>query len=392
MSDTSAPAAGRHLLPVYDELPYSPVRGDGLWLEDAAGRRVLDLWGGHAVALLGHGHPRLLAALREQSAALLFQSNALPLGIRDEAAARLAAFAPAGLSRVFFTNSGAEANENALRLALRRTGRTRIVAVEGAFHGRTAAAGAVSWGAASSWYGFPRPPFEVTFVPRGDLDALAAALSAAPESGADAAALILEPVQGVAGAVDLGHQYLQAARELTSRAGALLIADEVQCGMGRTGWPFACQMHGVTPDLLTVAKGLAGGFPAGAVLATDEVAAGVGKGVLGSTFGGGPLACALILAVLDTIAADDLLASARRASERLCERCVVGPVVATQGAGLLLGLRTRRPAKEVVAELLDRGILAGGSADPQVVRILPPLTIADEHVDLLAAALAELPA
>jgi acetylornithine/N-succinyldiaminopimelate aminotransferase len=384
---TLAPVAlGGHLMAVYDELPYSPVRGDGVWLEDAAGRRVLDLWGGHAVALLGHGHPRLLGALREQSEALLFQSNALPLPLRERAAARLAAFAPEGLPHVFLVNSGAEANENALKLALRRTGRSRVVALEGGFHGRTAAAGAVSWGAAASWYGFPRPPFDVTFVPRGDLDALAAAL------GADAAALILEPVQGVAGAVDLGHGYLQAASELTRRAGALLIADEVQCGMGRTGWPFACQMYGVTPDLLTVAKGLAGGFPAGAVLASDDVVAGVGKGALGSTFGGGPLACALIVAVLDAIAEEGLLDRVRFLSERVRQRCVVGPVVATQGAGLLLGLRTRRPAKEVVGELLARNILAGGSGDKHVVRILPPLVLAEEHVDLLAAALAEIPA
>lgn len=386
MNDTVSAATASHLLPVYDELPYSPVRGDGVWLEDAAGRRVLDLWGGHAVALLGHGHPRLLAALREQSAALLFQSNALPLDLRERAAARLAAFAPAGLDHVFFVNSGAEANENALRLALRRTGRGRVVAVEGAFHGRTAASGAVSWGAAKSWYGFPRPPFDVTFVPRGDLDALAAAL------GPDVAALIVEPVQGVAGAVDLGREWLRAARELTRKAGVLLIADEVQCGMGRTGWPFACQLHGVVPDLLTVAKGLAGGFPAGAVLASDAVVAGVGKGALGSTFGGGPLACALVLAVLDAIEGEGLLTRVPALEACVRATCVAGPVEAVQGAGLLLGLRTRRPAKQVVAELLARDVLAGGSADPHVLRILPPLVLAEEHVDRLANALAELPA
>ena len=386
MDETALAAATSHLLAVYDELPYSPVRGDGVWLEDAAGRRVLDLWGGHAVALLGHGHPRLLAALGEQSAALLFQSNALPLELRERAATRLAAFAPAGLDHVFFVNSGAEANENALRLALRRTGRGRVVAVEGAFHGRTAASGAVSWGAAKSWYGFPRPPFDVTFVPRGDLDALAAAL------GPDVAALIVEPVQGVAGAVDLGREWLRTARELTRKAGALLIADEVQCGMGRTGKPFACQLHDVVPDLLTVAKGLAGGFPAGAVLASDEVVAGVGKGALGSTFGGGPLACALVLAVLDAIAAEGLLARVPALEAHVRATCVAGPVESIQGAGLLLGLRTRRPAKQVVGELLAHDVLAGGSADPHVLRILPPLVLTERHVDRLAAVLAELPA
>jgi acetylornithine/succinyldiaminopimelate/putrescine aminotransferase len=381
------------LLPVYDQLPFTPVRGAGVWLWDASGRRVLDLWGGHAVALLGHAHPRLLAAMSEQASALLFQSNALPLPIREEAAARLAAFAPAGLSRVFFVNSGAEANENALLLAFRATGRRRVVAVEGAFHGRTAAAAAVSWG--KHRHGFPRPPFEVTFVPRGDREALAAALSSSDEGGdggSDVAAFIVEPVQGVAGAFELGREYLLAARELTQRAGARLIFDEVQCGMGRTGQPFAAQLYGVTPDLLTVAKGLAGGFPAAAVLATEEACAGVGIGDLGSTFGGGPVAAAMILAVLETIERDDLLAHVRATSAYLRETCIVGPVVAAQGEGLLVGLRTAPPAKQVMAALLERDILAGTSADPHVLRLLPPLVLQREHVDLLRAALAEVSA
>jgi acetylornithine/succinyldiaminopimelate/putrescine aminotransferase len=373
------------LMPVYDELPFSPVRGEGVWLWDEGGRRVLDMWGGHAVALLGHAHPHLLAALSRQAAALMFQSNVLPLVVREQAAARLLAFAPPGLAHVFFVNSGGEANDNALRLALRHTGRTRVVAVEGAFHGRGAASGAVTWGSAK-WYRFPRAPFDVTFVPRGDVAALAGAL------GPDVAAFAVEPIQGVAGAFDLGREYLAAARELTRAAGALLLLDEVQCGMGRTGWPFAAQMHGVEPDLLTVAKGLAGGFPAGAVLATEEVAAGLGKGDLGSTFGGGPLACALVLAVLDAIEEAELLPRVRAVSAYARERCRVGPVTSIQGAGLLLGLRTSRPARQVVSELLARDVIAGTGADPHVLRILPPLVVTPEHVDLLAAALADLPA
>jgi len=379
---TVAPPA---LLPVYDQVPFAPVRGEGVWLWDATGRRVLDLWGGHAVALLGHAHPRLLAALHEQAAKLLFQSNALPLPIRELAAARLAAFAPAGLSRVFFVNSGAEANENALLLAFRSTGRQRVVAVEGAFHGRTAAAAAISWG--KHRHGFPRPPLDVTFVPRGDVDALADAL--AGEGGSDVAAFIVEPVQGVAGAFELGREYLLAARELTRRAGARLIFDEVQCGMGRTGQPFAAQLYGVAPDVLTVAKGIAGGFPAAAVLATDEMCAGVGIGDLGSTFGGGPLAAAMIVAVLDAIEQEGLLAHVRSIAAYLRETCIVAPVVAVQGEGLLVGLRTAPPAKQVMAALLERDILTGTSADPHVLRLLPPLVLQREHVDLLRAALAE---
>ncbi len=382
--DANAPvpgAASSALLPVYDRWPFTPVRGQGVWLWDADGRRVLDLWGGHAVALLGHAHPRLLAALHEQASALMFQSNALPLAIRERAAERLAAFAPAGLEHVFFVNSGAEANENALLLALRATGRRRVVALEGAFHGRTAAAAAVSWG--KHRHGFPQPPFAVTFVPRGDREALAAAL------GDDVAAFIAEPVQGVAGAYPLGRDYLAAARELTRRCGSLLVFDEVQTGMGRTGFPFAAQLYEVTPDLLTVAKGLAGGFPAAAVLASDEVAGVVGSGDLGSTFGGGPLAAAMVLTVLDAIVQEGLLERVRAVAAELRRTCVVGPVTAVQGEGLLVGLRTVPPAKQVAAALLARGILAGTSADPYVLRLLPPLVLRTEHVELLADALAQ---
>jgi len=257
------------------------------------------------------------------------------------------------------------------------------VALEGAFHGRTAAAAAVSHNS-GKWYGFPRAPFDVTFVPRGDLSGLEEAL------GPDAAALILEPIQGLAGAVDLGPDYLAAARELTRAVGALLIFDEVQCGMGRTGHPFAAQAYGVTPDLLTTAKGLAGGFPAGAVLASDAAAAGLGAGDLGSTFGGGPLACALIEAVIETIESEGLLARVRALSQRIRETCRVGPVRSIQGDGFLLGLRTSRPAREIVDELLEKGILAGTSGDPGVVRLLPPLILEESHVETLAQALSEI--
>jgi acetylornithine/succinyldiaminopimelate/putrescine aminotransferase len=378
----------RFLLPVYEQAPIEPVSGRGVVLRTRDGRELIDFYGGHAVALLGYAHPRLLAALAGQAGELFFQSNVVPLAVRARAARRLVEFGPAGLTHAFLVNSGAEANENALRLALRQTGRGRVVALAGAFHGRTAAAAAVTHGSDNTppgWYGFPRAPFDVTFVPRGDLAALEAALAAPP-----AAALILEPVQGMAGAVALGGGYLAAARELTRRAGALLIFDEVQCGMGRTGQPFAAQTWGVTPDLLTTAKGLAGGFPAGAVLAAPEIAARVRRGELGSTFGGGPMACALIAAVIAAIEEEDLLARVRRLSRRIRETCQVGPVESIQGEGFLLGLRTTRPAREVQGELLARGILTGTSADPRVVRLLPPLVLGDEHVAALAAALAEI--
>src|SRR6185369_5596718 len=295
----------RWLLPVYPHYPVEPVSGEGVILHTRDGRELIDFYGGHAVALLGYGHPRLLEALNAQAKTLFFQSNVVPLDVRARAARHLVEFGPEGLTKAFFVNSGAEANENALRLAFRhfgeKSGRSRVVAVEGAFHGRTAAAGALTWGNAR-WYGFPRAPFDVTFVPRGDLAALETALAA--DGGA--AVLIVEPVQGQAGAYPLGGEWLAAARELTRKSGSVLIFDEVQCGMGRTGHPFAAQAYDVLPDILTTAKGLAGGLPGGD---------------LGSTFGGGPLACALMVATIEAIANEELLPRVRRLSARLRAEC-----------------------------------------------------------------------
>lgn len=370
-------------LPVYAQLDLHPVGGEGAWLLMADGRRVLDMYGGHAVAALGYGHPRFVAALQEQVKRLTFQSNLLPLELRARACEALARFAPPGLDRVFLVNSGAEANENALKIAFGKPGRSRVLAVEGSFHGRTAAAAAVTWGS-EKWYGFPHKPFEVSFVSPHDPAALEHKLDE------QVAALIVEPVQGVAGAVDLPQAFLAAARQATRKAGALLIFDEVQCGMGRTGLPFAADYFGVTPDIITTAKGLAGGFPAGAVITTAEIAAGLKIGELGTTFGGGPMACAAIETVLAVIREEGLLERVRTLSEQIRATCRVGPVTAIQGAGFLLGLVCSRPAREVQAELLARDILAGTSADPRVLRLLPPFILEPEHVARLAAALAEI--
>jgi acetylornithine/succinyldiaminopimelate/putrescine aminotransferase len=370
---------------VYAQWPLDVVDGQGVFLRTRDGRQVLDLYGGHAVAALGYGHARWRGVLKDQSRALAFQSNAVPLEVRARAATRLARFAGQGLDTVFFCNTGAEANENALKIALRITGRRKVVAIEGSFHGRTAAAGAVTWGAASKWYGFPQAPFDVEFLPRGDPDAIRRVV------GTDTAAVIAEPVQGVAGAVDLGAGFLTALRERCTETCALLVLDEVQCGMGRTGYPFAATMHGIAPDLLTTAKALGAGFPCAALLMADHVAAHLKVDDLGTTFGGGPMACALIEAVVDIIEVDGLLGNIRTLARRIRESCVVGPVEAVQGAGFLTGLRTRRPAKDVQRELLERDILAGTSADPHVVRILAPYVLEATHVDQLRDALASLP-
>jgi len=371
------------MLPVYGQLPFVPERGEGCEIITSDGRRILDLYGGHAVAALGYGHPALTAAIAGQAGELVFQSNAVALDVRARAAESLVDVAPGGLDRVFFVNSGAEANENALRMALRATGRKKVLAIEHGFHGRTAAAGAVTWGSAK-WYGFPSLPFEVEFIPRDDVTAAGRMIDDT------VAAVIFEPVQGVAGAVDLSPAFVAALRDGTTRHGALLIADEVQSGMGRSGHYFAVERLGVGPDLLTVAKALGGGFPCAAVLCPASIAKDYGVGSLGTTFGGGPVAAAAITAVIDTIRRDHLLDNVLAREAQVRETCRVGPVAGVTGFGLLLGLVCDRPAAAVRDALLDRDILVGTSSDPHVARILAPLTLEARHVTQLADALADI--
>ncbi len=368
------------LAPVYSQYPFEVASAEGVWLVSASGERVLDLYGGHAVAALGYGHRAWSEALIAQARACQFQTNAIPMPIRARAAQRLLAFSQLDFASVFLVNSGAEANENALRLALRMTSRPHVAAVEGAFHGRTAAAAAVTWGA-EGWYGFPRKPFDVSFLPRGRLDALADQVTERT------AAVIVEPVQGLAGAVDLGAAYLAALRRRCDETGALLIFDEVQCGFGRVGTPFAANLYGVMPDMMSTAKALGNGFPCAALLTSARVSASLKVGLLGTTYGGGPMACAAVLAAIDAIESEGLLENVRRVSAYIRRTCVTGPVTATQGEGFLLGLRTRVPARDIQAELLRRGILTGTASDPHILRLLPPFILQEQHVDLLRDAL-----
>lgn len=383
MITRSQAGEARHLLQVYGQLPVEVDTAEGVYLH-AGKRRIIDFYGGHAVAALGYAHPDLLAALDAQARTLYFQSNAVALEVRAKAADALATFAPPGLDRVFLVNSGAEANENALRVACRITGRNKILALEHGFHGRTAAAAAVTWGAAKSWYGFPRTPFDVDFIPRDDAEQAEALIDDST------AAVIIELVQGLAGAYDLDPAFVRTVASACQRHGALLIVDEVQSGVGRTGAPFAAQLYDVAPDMLTTAKALGGGFPCSALLLTEALARQLRSGELGTTFGGGPMACALISTVLSVIQRDDLLANVRTLSAEIRSRASVGPVTGLQGRGFLLGLRCRRPAKDIQAELLARDIFVGTSSDPNVIRLLPPLTLAQDHVDTLIAALTDL--
>jgi acetylornithine/succinyldiaminopimelate/putrescine aminotransferase len=383
MTTTSRQAEARHLLQVYGQLPLEVTSAEGVYLH-AGKRRIIDLYGGHAVAALGYAHPDLLAALTAQAKTMYFQSNAVALDVRAKAGDALASFAPAGLNRVFFVNSGAEANENALRVACRATGRSRILAIEHGFHGRTAAAAAVTWGAAKGWYGFPRTPFDVDFIPRDDVASAEAMING------ETAAVIIELVQGLAGAYDLDTGFVLTVAEACRRAGALLIIDEVQSGVGRTGAPFAADLYGIRPDMLTTAKALGGGFPCSALLMTEALAGTLKSGDLGTTFGGGPMACALVSTVIEVIRRDRLMDNVKALSAAIRKSALVGPVEGIQGRGFLLGLRCRGPARDVQAALLERDVLVGTSSDPKVIRLLPPLTLEQQHVDKLVNALSDI--
>jgi acetylornithine/succinyldiaminopimelate/putrescine aminotransferase len=373
-----------HLAPVFAQYPIEVVDAEGVWLHTRYGRRVLDLYGGHAVAALGYKHPGWTNALARQSNACSFQSNAVPMDVRVRAATRLARFAGDHFDSIFFVNSGAEANENALRMAFKMTRRSKIVAIEGAFHGRTAAAGAVTWGADKKWYEFPRAPFDIGWIPRRDLSAIASQVDT------NTAAVIVEPVQGVGGAFDMGHEFLAALRARCNETGTVLIFDEVQIGVGRSGQPFAAQFYDVMPDMITTAKALGNGFPCGALLMTPRVTAALKLEGLGTTFGGGPMACAAIEAVIEAIEDEKLLENVRRVAKYLRDTCTVGPVTGHQGAGFLHGLICSRPAKDIQKTLLERNILVGTSGDPNVVRLLPPYILQEKHVDLLREALLDL--
>jgi acetylornithine/N-succinyldiaminopimelate aminotransferase len=380
------PAPRDFLAPVFAQYPLEVVSAEGVWLKNRIGERVLDFYGGHAVAALGYGHPGWTAALTRQAQSCNFQTNAVPMDVRVRAAERLVRFSKLDFTSVFFVNSGAEANENAMKLAFRMTSRPHIAAVEGAFHGRTAAAGAVTWGAAQKWYGFPRAPFDVSFIPRREIAAIDQHVTDRT------AAVIVEPVQGLAGAVDLGAPYLEALRRRCDEVGALLIFDEVQSGVGRTGYPFAANMYGVMPDMITTAKALGNGFPCAALLASAKVSASLKLDLLGTTFGGGPMACAVMEAVIEAIESENLLERVRRVAEYIRKTCMVGPITGHQGAGFLTGLRTTRPAKEIQSELLECHILTGTASDPNILRLLPPFILEEEHVDILRDALAGLSA
>jgi len=370
------------LVETYTALPIELVSGSGSRVVDTHGRSYWDFYGGHAVALLGHAHPSVTAAIAQQAGVLTFYSTAVPLAIRNRAADRLAEFAPAPMTRVFFCNSGTEANEHALQIAIRRTGRRAIAAVEGAFHGRTLLSVSATADAKlrDPLAGLLAPTIRMRANEIGDLEQL----------NESVAAVIVEPILSMAGVVELSESYLTTLRVRCHEIGALLIFDEVQTGMGRLGRPFAAGRFDVMPDMVTIAKGMANGVPMGAVIMTDEVASGIALGAMGSTFGGGPVACAALLAVLDAIEREHAVEHAAELGRRMHARLKVGPVTDVIGQGCLIGLRVRGTTKALQSALLTRGFIVGTSGAADVMRLLPPLNMPFDAVEDLRAALVEL--
>ena len=374
----------RSVMGVFGLPPLVLSHGDGCYVWDVDGRRYLDLVGGIAVNALGHGHPALVSAISKQAGEAIHISNLFTSEAQIALAERLIgiAGAPEG-SAVFFANSGAEAIEAAIKLS-RRTGRSGLVAAEGAFHGRTTGALALTHKAAY------REPFEplipgVVHVPYGDEEALRAAV------GPDTAAVVLEPLQGEAGVLSAGTAYLRLARELTLEQGALLVLDEIQTGIGRTGTWFAFQQAGIVPDAITVAKGLGGGVPIGALIAFGPAVSGLlTAGQHGTTFGGNPLAASAGLAVIDTIEEQGLLAHAASVGAHFADAVSAlrhPGVTGVRGAGLLRAVTLAQPvAAQVAGAARDAGFIVNPVA-PDALRLAPPLVVTADQLDTFVAAL-----
>jgi acetylornithine/N-succinyldiaminopimelate aminotransferase len=370
------------ILPTYNRAPLTFVKGEGSWLIEADGRRYLDLGAGIAVNALGHAHPALVAALTEQAQALWHVSNLYQIPAQQALADALveATFA----DTVFFTNSGTESCELAVKMARKfwyeqgQPERVEIIAFEGSFHGRSSA-GIAAAGSEKMTKGFGPLLPGFRHLPFGDHEALKAAVTETT------AAILVEPVQGEGGIRPLPDVCLKGLRDLCDATGTLLILDEVQCGMGRTGKLFAHEWAGITPDIMMVAKGIGGGFPLGAVLATERAASGMTAGTHGSTYGGNPLACAVGGAVMSIVADPAFLAEVNRKAALLRQRLeglvAAHPDVfeAVRGSGLMLGLKCRAVNADVVKAGYAEAVLTVPAAD-NVVRLLPALTITDDEI------------
>lgn len=372
------------LMPVYARQPVAFERGDGMYMFDTEGKKYLDFYAGIGVMCLGHSHPALVKALCEQGKKLWHTANTYQIPEGARLAERLvgASFA----DTVFFTNSGAEAIECAIKMVRKyhydkgRQGKYRLVTMASAFHGRTLA-GIAAAGQEKLTKGFEPLPDGFDVVPFGDIDAVKAAIG--PETGG----IMVEPVQGEGGIRPLSNEQMQQLRKICDENGLLLVLDEIQCGMGRTGKLFAHEWSGVKPDIVACAKGIGGGFPLGACLATEDAASGMVAGTHGSTYGGNPLAMAVGNAVLDVMLAPGFLEHVCEMGDMLHARLAAlmqrhsGLITEVRGKGLMAGIRVPSiPTRDVVSDLIGRGMLPAVAGD-MVVRMLPPLILDDSHID-----------
>jgi acetylornithine/N-succinyldiaminopimelate aminotransferase len=374
----------RYQLKTYAKWPVSFEKGEGCFVVDSKGDRYLDFYGGHAVVATGHCHPRVVSALQKQASELIFYSNVAYNSVRSRAVRKLVEMAGLPYAQVFLGNSGSEANENAIKLARALTGRKEILSLEGSFHGRTyGALSATGISKYSKYLNTPVPGHRIVSP-----DEAAAAVSE------ETAALLVEPVQSLGGMRVIPVEVLSAMGQACRNHGAFLIFDEVQVGIGRTGRFLYAGIEGIQPDMVTLAKGIASGFPASGLLVTEAVAAGVKTGDLGTTFGGGPLACACLDATLDVFREEGVLENVTRVSAYLRDQLQSVPrIEEVRGAGLLVGLRFKEPwaaARSVHQALFARKILTGTSDDPGILRLMPPLIITEKEIDCLIEALKSL--
>jgi len=360
----------------YKKFPFVIERGEDVWVYTTEGVRYLDLYGGHAVVSTGHSHPRIVQAIKDQAERLIFYSNLVYNNARARAAKKLVETAPEPLSKAFFVNSGTEANENTMKIARMLTGRKKIISFEGGFHGRTP--GSVSATGLPKYRENVCPLLEGhVYAEFGDIDSVNALLDE------DTAAIILEPIQSMGGVRMAAPEFYQALRSRCDEANAMLIYDEVQTGMGRTGEFYFAGRYGVVPDMVALAKGIASGVPMGAVLMTDAIAGEIKSGDLGTTFGGGPLASAALEATVDVIRDEALLENVRENSEYLfAELRKMLLVEDVRGLGYLVGIKfSGGHAKPVQQALLEKKIITGLSEDPSVLRLLPPLTLKRAEIE-----------
>lgn len=362
----------------YKKMDIAVERGNGSWVYSSSGAKYFDLYGGHAVCATGHSHPHVVAAIREQAEKVIFYSNLVYSDIRGRAAERVASLAPASLSKVFFCNSGTEANENAMRMARMVTGRQKIISFSGGFHGRTADSISATFLGKYRKIGEPNVPFHVE-AEFGDIDSLLSVIDM------ETAGVILEPIQSMAGVREAEPSYFQRLRELCDQNGTLLIFDEVQTGVGRTGnWFFAGSEFaaGVVPDIVTLAKSLGSGIPVGACLVNKTVSSSIKENDLGTTFGGGMIAMAAVLATLEAIEKDGMLGNAKAIEQKL-KAADLRDVRSIRGKGCLLGIEFTDKAGDTFNRLLAAGIITGTSSDPKVLRLLPPLNTSLDDIDIL---------